>query len=410
MSPARSPWTRWLRRHSLTLVAALGGAVGVAYAAHHHAAPAAPPGSSLTALVAGARPPAELPRDTVVDTVQIALLLDTSSSMDGLINQARSHLWNVVEQMGRMTRVVDGKVRGVRLELALYEYGNSRLSAADGYLRQVLPLTGDLDRVSEALHGLTTMGGEEYAGQVITTAVHELAWSSDPGALRYVFVAGNEGFDQGRVSATTAMEAARAKDIAVQLIYCGDQEPSWDAAAHLAGSDLTTIDQDQVARHIAAPQDDELVRLGAELNGTYLAYGAEGQAASARQQAADAASARLGAKVAIERSVLKSKASYDNAGWDVVDASERDAGFLAGASDDQLPAELRGKTLDEKKKLVADKAAARSALKARIAKLEAERAAFVTAEEAKLAPEKPSLGTKVLESTRKTAAKKGWKP
>lgn len=152
------------------------------------------------------------------------------------------------------------------------------------------------------------------------------------------------------------------------------------------------------------------MRLGAELNGTYLAYGAEGQAASARQQAADAASARLGAKVAIERSVLKAKASYDNAGWDVVDASERDAGFLAGASDDQLPAELRGKTLDEKKKLVADKAAARSALKARIAKLEAERAAFVTAEEAKLAPEKPSLGTKVLESTRKTAAKKGWKP
>src|SRR6266545_1306595 len=103
MSDRPSSLRRWLRRHSLTVVAALGGAAGVAYAAGRHvgspsAGPAAVPASSV---VTGPARPAEPPRDTVQDTVQIAILLDTSSSMDGLINQARSHLWSMVDEMGR---------------------------------------------------------------------------------------------------------------------------------------------------------------------------------------------------------------------------------------------------------------------------------------------------------------------
>src|SRR4029079_16877763 len=128
------------------------------------------------------------------DTVQIALLLDTSSSMDGLINQARSQLWGMVDQMGRMTRVVDGKVRGVKVQLALYEYGNDTLSAKSGYIRQVLPFTTDLDSVSEKLGALFTNGGEEYVGQAIDTAVGSLTWSDDPSAMRFIYVAGNEEF------------------------------------------------------------------------------------------------------------------------------------------------------------------------------------------------------------------------
>ena len=69
----------WLRRHSLTVVAALGGAAGVAYAAGWHAkSPAPTPAPAQVAIAAGTpQAPAEPPRDNVLDTVQIALLLDT---------------------------------------------------------------------------------------------------------------------------------------------------------------------------------------------------------------------------------------------------------------------------------------------------------------------------------------------
>lgn len=405
MSDRPSPVRRWLRRYSLALIAALGGAAGVAYAA---AREPSPPPPQIAADVAPPSP--ALARDTAQDTVQIAILLDTSSSMDGLINQARSHLWSMVDQMGRMTRVVDGKTRGVRVELALFEYGHSALPPGDGFMRQVLPLTGDLDRVSEELHRLVTNGGDEYAGQAIQLAVGSLQWSSDPSALKFVFVAGNESFNQGPVTAAAAMAAAAAKDIHVQLIYCGASEPSWTAAAQLARTDLTTIDQSQVAVHVPAPQDDEILRLGAQLNDTYVAYGATGAAAKERQSKADAASAKLGPKVALERAQLKRKSGYRNEWWDVVDALDNDGNFLAKAQDSELPEELRGKSLEDKHKIVAGKAAARAELKAKIAKLEAERTAYLASERAKRpAPEASSLETEMMKSAKKRAAAKGYK-
>lgn len=397
--------TRWLRRHSMILVATVGGAAGVAYAtACQHTSPA--PHAISQPLVM-----AEPSRDTEQDTVQIALLLDTSSSMDGLINQARAHLWKMVDDMGRMTRVVDGKVRGVKIELALYEYGNDTIPQQQGYIRQVMPFTGDLDRVSEQLNALFTNGGSEYAGQAIETAVTQLAWSSDPNALRFVFVAGNEEFDQGPVSAAEAMGFADKKDITVQLIFCGAQDATWSAAAKLAKSDLVTIDQNRVAQHIPAPQDDQILQLNDQLNDTYMGYGADGRRAIQRQKSADFSSMKMGKKVALERSQLKAKGAYKNESWDVVDAVANNDKFLDTAKDGDLPAELRGKSSEEKQQLVAAKATKRAELKAQIAKLQADREAFLKVEQAKLGTtEAPSLETEMMKTTKKVASKKGYKP
>ena len=81
------------------------------------------------------------------ELIQMAILLDTSNSMDGLIDQAKSQLWKIVNELAVAKR--NGKSPSI--EVALYEYGNSCLSAESGYIRNVLPLTGDLDSVSEKL-------------------------------------------------------------------------------------------------------------------------------------------------------------------------------------------------------------------------------------------------------------------
>ena len=51
--------------------------------------------------------------------IQVALLLDTSGSMDGLIEQAKSQLWKMVNELSSSTK--GGKSPDI--ELALYEYG-----------------------------------------------------------------------------------------------------------------------------------------------------------------------------------------------------------------------------------------------------------------------------------------------
>jgi hypothetical protein len=372
----------------------------------------APPPVGPVIVIGPGPGPDEPPRDNVEDTVQIALLLDTSSSMDGLINQARAHLWTMVDQIGQMTREVNGLTRGVKIELALYQYGNDTLSASSGYIQRVLPFTTDLDTVAEKLHALFTNGGSEFAGQVIETAVNQLAWSPNPDSLKFVFLAGNEEFDQGPISAERAMSAAAQKGINVQLIFAGSNDPTWERAARLAKSDLMTIDQNHVVQHVAAPQDDEIVKLGAELNATYMAYGADGAASSERQSKADFSSAKMGKKAAVERAQLKAKKDYRNDTWDVVDAVAKDGKFLDKAPDARLPAELRGKSLAEKQQIVTAKTAKRAELKAKLAKLEADRNAYVAAEQKKNAAKASkvnSLDSELMKSTRKAASAKGYK-
>ena len=131
-----------------------------------------------TLTFAADAPPASQPAAAPADRplIQLALLLDTSNSMDGLIDQARSQLWTVVNHLARTKK--DGQTP--RLEVALYEYGNQGLKPQDGFIRQVLPFTDDLDSVSEKLFALRTNGGDEFCGQVIQTAVNDLKWSPKP--------------------------------------------------------------------------------------------------------------------------------------------------------------------------------------------------------------------------------------
>lgn len=414
---------RWLRRHSLTLVAALGGAAGVAYAVgwHGNKTETTTTSSDTKTTISIVKhepqppptptPPPEPARDTVTDTVQIALLLDTSSSMDGLINQARAHLWTMVDQMGKLTRVVGGKTRGVKIELALYEYGNDTLAGRTGFIRQVQPFTGDLDKVSEKLQALFTNGGSEFVGQAIQVASANLQWSNNPDTMKFVFVAGNEEFDQGPVTASQAMKAAAAKGINVQLIYCGGRDETWATAAKIAKSDLMSIDQNHVAAYVPAPQDAQILALGNELNSTYVAYGVEGAASIARQSSADAHSAKMSPKVALERAQLKGKQGvYDNRGWDVIDATKNNAKFFEQTPDDQLPAELRGKSVEEKQQLVAASLAKRVEIQRKISKLETERLAFLQSEEAKQkGATVNSLETELMKGTKKIALAKGYK-
>ncbi|NNC69893.1 MAG: hypothetical protein HKN90_03620, partial [Flavobacteriaceae bacterium] len=53
------------------------------------------------------------------NTIKVALLLDTSNSMDGLINQAKTQLWEIVNELS----YAKCEHEDPNLEIALYEYG-----------------------------------------------------------------------------------------------------------------------------------------------------------------------------------------------------------------------------------------------------------------------------------------------
>ena len=117
----------------------------------------------------------EAPMPEKDQTIMLALLLDTSNSMDGLIDQAKSQLWKIVNELAA-ARCGDGSKP--KIKIALYEYGNDGLPSSEGYIRQVSPLTNDLDLISEKLFALRTNGGSEFCGHVIRTSLNQLDWSA----------------------------------------------------------------------------------------------------------------------------------------------------------------------------------------------------------------------------------------
>jgi hypothetical protein len=151
--------------------------------------------------------------------IQAAILLDVSNSMDGLIEQAKAQLWNMVTVMGK-AKCNDAVPQ---IEIALYEYGRDSNPIKDGYVKQVSAFTSDLDKLSQDLFKLTTNGGQEYCGEVIYTSLNDLKWDASSASYKVIFISGNEDFLQGGITYTKACEEARKKGVIVNTIYCGDK-------------------------------------------------------------------------------------------------------------------------------------------------------------------------------------------
>ena len=341
------------------------------------------------------------------DRIQLAILLDTSNSMDGLIEQAKTQLWKVVNELARAKR--SGKTPS--LEVALYQYGNNDLSSESGYISMVSGLTTDLDRISQDLFSLTTNGGDEYCGMVIGKAVDGLAWSAAKDVLKIIYIAGNEPFTQGTVSYRTTCARAISKGISVNTIFCGSfQEGAstfWKAGAELADGRYMSIDQNQTVAEVTTPYDADIVRLGAELNSTYIAYGSRGAESKERQEAQDANAAAYGAPVAAQRSVAKAQAVYENSSWDLVDAVANKSVDVKTLKDEELPEEMKKLPPAEREKYVKDLAARRAEIQTKINSLNEQRRVFVADYQKKNAAQN-TLDQAILTSVKEQAQKKGF--
>jgi hypothetical protein len=309
--------------------------------------------------------------------IQVALLLDTSNSMDGLIAQAKTQLWTVVNEFSKAKK----RARTPRLEVALFEYGNNRLSPEVGYVRQVLPFTEDLDKVSENLFSLTTFGGEEYCGKVIFDALARLDWNPSRDVYKVIFIAGNEPFSQGPVDYHESCRSAVSRGIFVNTIFCGaDAEgraTGWRDGALISEGRYVSINQQLKVDDPPAPQDREIVTLNNDLNKTYIPYGHAGAESQQRQVAQDKNAAAESTSVIVSRSVTKCNSFYCPSDWDLIDAVKTGKLKLDDLKTDELPAELRPLSPTERKAKIEEASRRRDEIRARVNKLSAEREKFL---------------------------------
>jgi len=308
--------------------------------------------------------------------VDVVICVDVSGSMQDLLDSARARVWDIVNQLSGMRPTPE-------LRVGLLSYGTHDSTAENGWISLRLDLTDDLDSVYAELMALTIGGGDEFVGRVVETAVDRMSWTPAWNALRIMFVAGNESADQGVEGHDfrVATRAASDRGIIVNALYAGNREQGvserWHEVARHGGGNFSAIDPATGTIQIPTPQDDLLLELNAQLNGTYLPYGERGRAGLANQVAQDTNASRLGVQSCSSRIVAKGGALYTNASWDLVDASLEDDFEWYRLEVRLLPEAMQAMNDEERQEHVERYRAAREAIQLDIQRVSAEREAFI---------------------------------
>lgn len=341
--------------------------------------------------------------------IQISLLLDTSSSMDGLINQAKNYLWKVVNELASSYKEGDTSV----VEVALYEYGNNAIPAEKGYIRQVVDFTSDLDNVYRELFALKTMGGQEYCGMAVKEAVLNPKWSPKDDVYKAIFIAGNEPYTQGNVSFEESAALAKNKGIFVNTIFCGSWQQGvamqWKKAAEMAGGEYANIDQNAQFTDILAPQDRKISSALARLNETYIPYGQKGKERLEFKKDMDTKIQENSTGIAYERAAYSTtkSASHALSQWDLISAIETGLIKRSEIKKEELPEDLSKMTDEELNDYIEQKLKERQDIKRDILRLKKERDEFIRKQ--RDSQKENTLDKKIIEIAKKQAALKGYK-
>ena len=288
-------------------------------------------------------------------TIQMVLLLDVSGSMNGLLNQAKSQIWNMAHELSKAEK----KGQPARIELALGSYGGY-LYRENNFCHLHTPLTSDIDLVADYLFEFETRGGEEYCGYAIQFALDSLQWSPNKKDLKVIFIAGNEPFDQGPSSYITACKLAEQQDILVNTIYCGSEDMGkielWEEGAQLGKGKYLTIQQDSSAQLYETFWDTRLIEYNDNLNQTYVPYGPEGELSFQRLLRQDKYMLLLGKVFVRDRIFFKLDQVNNNQKWDLVDAFQQDPGILGRLAPEDFPEQMRSMSLQQKQGFLQEKA------------------------------------------------------
>lgn len=353
---------------------------------------------------AAALAPAPLPAPQ--RTAQLAICLDVSGSMSGLIDSARQQLWAVVNELATAEPMP-------KLSVALLTFGHDSYNPEDGWVAVQTPFTDDLDLVSQKLFALTTNGGTELVGRVLNQA-NQLEWDPSDDALKLVIVAGNEEATQDTVMPfQDVCKKLIARGVMVNAIYCGPENdgiaPGWREVAQLADGQFASIDHNTAPPVIATPFDDELAALSAQLNTTYIPIGASGEAGWMNQREQDVNAAETNTAVAAQRAVTKATANY-RCSWDLIDACASGQVKIEEVKVEDLPEAMQKMSPEERLAHVEELTRRRSEIQQQIQTLNAKYEAFVREEmERQAIDASRTFGSAVSKAVRTQAEAKGFR-
>jgi Mg-chelatase subunit ChlD len=312
--------------------------------------------------------------------IEVVFVLDTTSSMSGLIQAAKEKIWSIATTMASAQENPD-----IRMGLVAFR------DRGDAYITRTYDLSSDLDSMYASLMDFRAQGGgdgPESVNQALYDAVHDMSWSDDSKVYKTVFLVGDAPPHMdypNDIKYPVTLQAAARKGIIVNAIQSGQHQytrPAWQNIAALGQGEYFQVENSGNAVAVATPFDEELSTLAAELEDTRLYFG-DAETRKVQKAKLDA-NARLREELSSEALARRDTFNATASGKanllgesELVDAISSGRVELDEIEEENLPASLQAMAPAEQQAVISEKAKRRDELQQEIRKLSASRSQFI---------------------------------
>ncbi len=342
--------------------------------------------------------------------IEVVFVLDTTSSMSGLIHAAKEKIWSIATSMAQAQQKPD-----IRMGLVAFR------DRGDAYITRVYDLSSDLDSMYTSLMDFRAEGGgdgPESVNQALYDAVHGVSWSADDSTYRVIFLVGDApphmDYDND-VKYPVTLAEARRKGIVVNAIQSGQHEytrPAWQQIAALGDGEYFQVENSGNAVAVSTPYDEKLSKLAAELEATRLYFG-DAEAKKAQRQKLEA-NARLRKELSAEALARRDSFNATASGKanllgesELVDAVSSGRVELEEIDRENLPASMQSMAPAEVMAEIDDRAERRRELQSEIEKLAESRDSYIKQKLEAEGGAEESLDEKIYRAVRDQAAGAG---
>jgi len=337
-------------------------------------------------------------------SVEVVFVIDTTSSMGGLIEGAKQRIWAIANEIAK------GRP-APRVKMGLVAFRDK----GDTYVTKVFDLSENLDNTYKDLLSLSAEGGGDGPEHVIAgldAAVEKIAWSKDAKTFKVVYLVGDaqphEDYPDSP-ALDSVMQKALRRGLIVNSVQCGNDSATtvaFNRIARMGEGRLLPVPQDGGMVAMATPFDEKMAALSVKLEGTGLAYGGGAAKASASAMGKLAAAVRgmAAPAAAAERAEYKARAGFAGTS-DLAAAVEENRVALKEVKDDELPDVLRDLPADKREAKLKEVTAERRKLKDEMVALSASRADWLKKQAGTKRAD--SFDTRLVDALKVQAAKKG---
>ena len=344
--------------------------------------------------------------------VEVVFVLDTTSSMSGMIQAAKENIWSIASTMASADPAPH-----IKMGLVAFR------DRGDAYVTKVFDLSEDLDGMYATLMDFKAQGGgdgPESVNQALHEAVTKISWSNQDSSYKTIFLVGDAPphMDyQNDVKFPESIELATNRGIVVNTIQAGQDiqtAKSWRKMASLSQGSYFNVANHGAHVAVATPFDSEIAALSAELDATRVFYGKKEERARSelKAKASEKLHALASAATRAKRALFNASESGESnfrGNKELIEDVSSGALDLNEVADAELPASIRALPAAERSDAIRRQADKRAELSEQIAALAKKRDAYVEKELADDKDIEKSLDHQIYETVAEQARDKGLK-